>query len=141
MIRPAMNPARASLVSLRMERPRWNRLSRTAPLLVALVLVLAIAGAASGAVLVRGLRTDTGANVWRPRRVNIAVDQVVKWKAVEGSHTVTAYGGNWSKNVTLSQGETTTKRFGSAGTYKFRCTFHSTLTNGTCSGMCGKVLV
>jgi plastocyanin len=105
------------------------------------LLVLAIAGAASGAVLVRGLRTDTGANVWRPKRVDITAGQTVKWKAVEGSHTVTAYGGNWSKNVTLSQGETTTKTFNNNGTYKFRCTFHSTLSSGTCSGMCGKVLV
>ena len=109
--------------------------------LAALVLVLTIAGMASGAVLVRGLRTDAGRDVWRPKRVDIAVGQTVKWKSVEGSHTVTAYGGNWSKNVILTQGETTRRTFNSAGTYKFRCTFHSTLSNGSCSGMCGKVLV
>jgi len=104
-------------------------------------IVVAVAAAALGAVLVRGLRTDDGRNVWRPRRVDITAGQVVKWKAVEGSHTVTAYGGNWSKDVTLSQGETTRKRFNDEGTYKFRCTFHSTLSSGVCSGMCGKVLV
>jgi plastocyanin len=110
-------------------------------MLAALVLVLAIAGAASGAVLVRGIRTDSGRNVWRPRIVDIARGQTVKWKAVEGTHTVTAYGGNWSKNVTLSQGEATTKTFNNNGTYRFRCTLHSTLSNGTCNGMCGKVVV
>ena len=110
-------------------------------MIAAVVLVLAIAGAASGAVLVRGLRNDAGANVWRPKRVDISAGQTVKWKAFEGSHTVTAYGGNWSMNVTLAQGEATTRRFNNNGTYRFRCTFHSSLSNGTCSGMCGKVLV
>jgi plastocyanin len=109
--------------------------------LLACAIVVTVAAMASGAVLVRGLRTDDGRNVWRPRKVDIAVGQTVKWKAVEGSHTVTAYGGNWSKDVTLSQGETTRKTFNNAGTYKFRCQFHSTLSNGVCSGMCGKVVV
>lgn len=108
---------------------------------LAALLVLAIAGSASGAVLVRGLVTDSGRNVWRPRLVDIARGQTVKWKAVEGAHTVTAYGGNWSKNVTLSQGETTKRTFRTRGTYRFRCTFHSTLSKGQCSGMCGKVVV
>ena len=111
------------------------------PLLAAVVFVLMIATAASGAVLVRGLRTDDGRNIWRPRKVDVDVGQTVKWKAVEGNHTVTAYGGNWSKDVTLAQGETTTKTFNNPGRYKFRCRFHSTLSDGVCSGMCGKVVV
>ena len=54
---------------------------------------------------------------------------------------VTAYKGNRNKNVTLSQGQTTSFTFNNAGVYKFRCTIHSTLSNGVCSGMCGKVVV
>lgn len=120
-----------------------TRRSRRSWLVIVLTaaLIVTIAAAASGAVLVRGLRTDAGREVWRPKRVDIAAGQTVKWKAVEGAHTVTAYGGNWSKNVTLSQGETTTRTFNNPGSYRFRCTFHSTLSGGNCSGMCGKVVV
>jgi plastocyanin len=57
------------------------------------------------------------------------------------SHTVTAYGGNWDYNKTLSSGETVTKRFRRTGLFKFRCRFHSTLENGVCKNMCGKVRV
>jgi plastocyanin len=120
-----------------------TRRSRRSWLVIVLTgaLIVTIAAAASGAVLVRGLRKDAGRDVWRPKRVDIARGQTVKWKAVEGAHTVTAYGGNWSYNVTLSQGQATTRQFNNNGTYKFRCTFHSTLSSGTCSGMCGRVLV
>lgn len=106
---------------------------------IALLLVLTVVGASSAAVVVRGIRTSTGRNVWRPRIVDIARGQVVRWRAVEGAHTVTAYGGNWSYNVTLSQGEATSRRFRRLGTFRFRCTFHSTLSGGVCSGMCGRV--
>jgi plastocyanin len=99
--------------------------------------ILASALPASAAVLVVG-KCD---NRWHPSKVVITKGTTVKWKAGCHSHTVTAYSKNWSKNVTLSQGQTTRKTFNSKGTFKYRCRFHSTLTNGVCAGMCGKVVV
>ena len=78
---------------------------------------------------------------WSPTTVRISRGDVVKWRAISGTHTVTAYGANWSFNKHLSPGEVEDRRFRRAGTFRFRCTFHSTLSNGHCSGMCGKVVV
>ena len=107
---------------------------------LALVSALAMIPAASGAVLVRGVSTSNGFR-WKPKVTDISSGTRVKWKAVTGSHTVTAYKGSWNKNTTLSAGETTGFTFNNTGVYKYRCTFHSTLSNGVCSGMCGKVVV
>jgi plastocyanin len=82
-----------------------------------------------------------GAGHWSPTTVRISTGDSIKWKAVSNVHTVTAFGGNWSLNRTLSIGSPVTFRFTHAGTYHFRCRFHSTLVNGRCSGMCGKIVV
>lgn len=95
---------------------------------------------AGAAVVIKGVDTTAGFR-WKPKAVSVAVGTKVVWKAVTGSHTVTAYKGKWKKNTTLAQGSTTSFTFNTAGVYKFRCTFHSTLVNGVCSGMCGKVVV
>ena len=54
---------------------------------------------------------------------------------------MTAYKGAWSKNTQINTGQSTSFTFNSSGVYKFRCRFHSTVTNGVCSGMCGKIVV
>ena len=63
------------------------------------------------------------------------------WKSTCNSHTVTSYSSNWSKDTTLAQGQTTSRTFNSRGTFKFRCRFHSSVSNGVCSGMCGRIKV
>lgn len=78
---------------------------------------------------------------WSPTTVRISTGDTIKWKAVSGTHTVTAYGGNWTFNHDLATGQVEDRTFRHAGTFRFRCMFHSTLTNGHCSGMCGKVVV
>lgn len=78
---------------------------------------------------------------WSPATVRISRGDVIKWRAVSGTHTVSAYGANWSFNEDLSTGDVQRRTFRRAGTFRFRCMFHSTLTNGHCSGMCGKVVV
>jgi plastocyanin len=107
---------------------------------LALASVLAMMSTASGAVLVRGVSTSNGFR-WRPKVVEINTGTRVKWKAVSGTHNVTDYKGNWNKSTTISAGETTGFTFNNSGVYKFRCTLHSNLSNGVCSGMCGKVVV
>jgi plastocyanin len=78
---------------------------------------------------------------WHPGRVTISAGQTVRWKAVDTTHTVTSYGGGWSKDTRLSAGETTKKTFNSSGTYKFYCTIHGSVSGGVCSGMCGRIRV
>jgi plastocyanin len=78
---------------------------------------------------------------WSPATVRISTGDTIKWRAISGTHTVTAYGGNWRFNHDLATGQVEDRTFRRAGTFHFRCTFHSTLTNGVCSGMCGKVVV
>ncbi|HEX9376509.1 MAG TPA: hypothetical protein VGB19_09755 [Actinomycetota bacterium] len=88
--------------------------------------------------------TCTGVPVvyaWSPKAPSVAKGTKVIWKAVSCSHTVTSYSSNWSKNVTLQVGQTTSRVFNTKGVYRFRCKFHSTLTSGKCSGMCGRVTV
>jgi len=106
---------------------------------VALLAVFVIPPAGAS-VLIKGVHTTSGYR-WKPHAVTVAVGTKVSWTAVTGSHTVTSYKGKWKKSTTLAQGTTTSFTFATAGVYKFRCTFHSTLVNGVCSGMCGKVVV
>lgn len=107
---------------------------------IALVTVFAMAPAGNSAVVVKGVSTSSGFR-WHPKVTDIASGTKVTWKAVTGTHTVTAYRGSWSKNTQIAQGQSTSFTFNSSGVYKFRCTFHSTLSNGVCTGMCGKVVV
>jgi plastocyanin len=55
---------------------------------------------------------------------------------------VRATSANWSKSTgTLEPGSTTPFTFTQAGVYRYRCTLHSTIVDGKCSGMCGRVTV
>lgn len=79
---------------------------------------------------------------WSPATVSISAGDTIEWRAISNApHTVTAYGGNWTFNQRLGHGGVQDHRFTQAGTFLFRCRFHSTMSNGRCSGMCGKVVV
>lgn len=79
---------------------------------------------------------------WDPVTRHSAPGDRVVWKnPTRKVHTVTAYGGGWSKNVTLQPGDRTGKAFSTKGSYYFRCTRHSELHDGECHGMCGYVHV
>jgi plastocyanin len=111
-------------------------------LAVMATLVSVSAPAIDAATLVKGVATSSGPR-WKPKTVSIGVGGKVTWKAVSGPHTVSAYKGPWNKNTSLTKGSTTSFTFKKKGVYKYRCliTGHSTLVNGVCSGMCGKVTV
>lgn len=123
-----------------------TRRIRTSLFLVAFLVMTAVATTGAAA---KDRHTPTRATKtvkaivthWSPTTVRIATGDTIKWKAVSGTHTVTAYGNNWTFNHGLATGQVEDRTFGHAGTFRFRCTIHSTLTNGHCSGMCGKVVV
>lgn len=56
-------------------------------------------------------------------------------------HDVVSYGRNWRFEEALPVGAVVRRRFRYQGTYRFRCTYHSTLIGNTRNGMCGSVVV
>lgn len=113
------------------------RVRRTLVAVAALTTVIVLVSPSqAGNVTVRGNN-----EAWHPKTAKISEGEKVTWKAVDMTHTVTAWKGDWTKNVTLSAGEKTHKTFNNTGTYWFRCTIHSSLAGGNCDGMCGKVKV
>ena len=115
---------------------------RLAVVLASMLVMLAmVAPPAQALIVVKASGTSFATGQFRPKSLSVAKGTVVKWRAVEGFHTVTAYSRNWSKNSNLSPGNPTRFTFNRTGTFKYRCTFHSNLSSGVCSGMCGKVVV
>jgi len=105
---------------------------------LASTLLLTTAGFAQASTVIKA----TSTRQWSPAKTSVVKGTKVVWKnPTTATHTVTAYKGSWSKNVTLIPGATTSFLFKNTGTFKFRCTIHSTLLNGVCSGMCGVVKV
>ncbi len=100
---------------------------------------------ASSAVVLKAVSCSSCTNgfKWKPNSVSISRGTKVTWKAVTGTHTVTDIGSKWSKNTQISAGQQTSFTFNQAGTYRFRCKFHSSYNSATkkCTGMCGKVVV
>jgi plastocyanin len=79
---------------------------------------------------------------WDPAVRRIPKGNRISWRnPTARRHDVRAYGGNWTYRVVLQPGERASRRFGRRGVYKYRCTFHSALSGGTCSGMCGVIRV
>lgn len=103
----------------------------------------AVVAAVMGQMLPAQASTTIGArcNFFSPKSVTIAKGAKVIWKSTCNSHTVTSYSSNWSKNTTINTGQSTSRVFSSKGTFKFRCRFHSSVSGGQCSGMCGSVRV
>ena len=87
----------------------------------------------------------TDSRTWSPHRVSISTGTSVRWANPSTnaiSHRLKSYGHNWSFGpFDMPPGTSFHHRFNSTGTFFFRCTIHSTLLNGVCSGMCGKVHV
>ena len=103
----------------------------------------AVVAAVTGQMLPAQASTTVTAkcNFFSPKAVTVSRGATVTWKAVCRSHTITSYSSNWSKNTTLHTGQTTSRVFDATGLYRFRCRFHSSVSGGACSGMCGSVKV
>jgi plastocyanin len=109
---------------------------------VAVLMVVVMATATSAATFrVRARDSDAGYRR-RPKKLEVPVQSRVVWRMVDGTHNVTSTSKNWSKSSgNIAEGGKTAHTFKKKGTFRYRCTIHSTLSNGTCSGMCGKIVV
>ena len=79
---------------------------------------------------------------WSPFFKSVSRGKKIIWKNSSGRfHNVVSFRGHWMKLRNLPVGASTSRRFWKHGVYHFRCTLHSTLINGVCHGMCGKIKV
>ena len=104
-------------------------------------LILGTSGMADAVTVgVRGVFNGTR-YVWSPTVKSITRGTAVRWRAVDGSHTIKSRGTNWSYLRSLSAGTTVTRTFNRRGTFRYYCTIHGSLANGVCTGMCGRIVV
>ena len=97
-----------------------------------------VAPTLAGSVTVKA----TGSDTFNPASKTVGKGTKVVWKNPSGDkHNVTSYAGPWRKSSALGEGGSTSFTFKKAGTYKYRCTLHSSLKDGKCEGMCGKIVV
>lgn len=108
-----------------------------------LVMIGAVVAAVTSQALPAQAATTVTArcNFFSPASVTVAHGSTVTWRAGCRSHTITSYSSNWSKDTVLQTGQSTSRKFATKGVFKFRCRFHSSVSGGVCSGMCGKVKV
>ena len=118
---------------------KWTK--RLAVTAAAAVAVVGLAAPSLGDTKrVRAVKKD-GKFVWNNDFVTINKGDKVVWKnPTSVKHTVTFYEGA-KKNTTIAPGERTSKKFTSSGPTYYRCTLHSQLNDGECTGMCGHVHV
>ncbi len=117
-------------------------------LAASVLLVVALSASAEASVpgktttaIIRGVGSYYSSPHWSPRLTRIARGTTIEWLAVTNHHRIVAYGGNWRFDRALPNGATVDRRFTRRGTFRFRCRIHSTMVNGLCQGMCGKIIV
>jgi plastocyanin len=120
---------------------RRSRRSGIAALVIAVAVTLGAAGIAD-AVTVRVRGVFNGSRyVWSPTVREIARGTTVRWRAVDGDHNVKSRGANWSYFRSVPAGTSVARTFNRRGTFRYYCTIHGSVSNGVCSGMCGRIVV
>jgi len=89
---------------------------------------------------VRGVFNGTR-YVWSPAVRTVGPGTTIRWRAVNGGHSIKSRGTNWSYFKTLPLGTTRIRTFNRRGTFRYYCTIHGSLVNGVCKGMCGRIVV
>jgi plastocyanin len=129
---------------------RSGRASRGVRWALALLVAMLVLGDASIALadtfVVRAARQADGTGWrWRPRHVYGAEPgDYVRWRnPTSRTHNVTSYnaGTDWNYSRTIAPGTSVRKQFNRRGTFYYRCTVHSSLVGGQCSGQCGIIHV
>lgn len=118
---------------------KWTR--RLGVTVAAAVAVVGLAAPSLGdTTRIKAVKRD-GKFVWSKDFISITKGDKVVWKnPTRRKHTVTFYEGA-AKNTTIGPGERTSKKFKSRGATYYRCTLHSEMNDGQCTGMCGHVHV
>jgi plastocyanin len=112
-----------------------------AALAIVAALTMGTAGTADAVTVgVRGVFNGTR-YVWSPAVRSINRGVIVRWRSVEGSHTVKSRGTNWSYFRNVPAGTSVARTFTRRGTFRYYCTIHGSVVNGVCSGMCGRIVV
>jgi plastocyanin len=112
-----------------------------AALALAAGLLLGTSGIADAVTVgVRGVFNGTR-YVWSPKTKSITRGTTVRWRAVNGGHTVKSRGTNWTYFRNLPAGTSVARTFNRRGTFRYYCTIHGSVVNGVCSGMCGSIVV
>jgi plastocyanin len=120
---------------------RRRRGSAALVLAIACVAILGTAGSAGAVTVgVRGIFNGTR-YVWSPTVREISIGTTIRWRAVDGSHTVKSRGTNWSYFRSVPVGTSVTRTFNRRGTFRYYCTIHGSVVNGICTGMCGRIVV
>jgi plastocyanin len=108
-----------------------------------LVLAMLVAFTGIGLAVTKSVKA-TSTNRWQPKHQYVQKDGKIKWvNNTNRFHNIksTNIRKNWSYSRSLPAGSTRTRTFHKRGTYAYRCTIHSQLSNGACSGMCGFIHV
>lgn len=126
---------------------------RIDPKLVAVAIVL-VAVALAGCAEDGGNGTDGGPysvaadsnSDFDPASLTIAAGETVEWENTAGfAHTVTSYdipdGASSFESGNMEGGDTFEHTFQTAGTYRYRCEYHSSSSNGGYTDMVGEVVV
>ena len=112
-----------------------------AALAVAIGLILGTSGMADAVTVgVRGVFNGTR-YVWSPKVKSITRGTTVRWRAIDGGHTVKSRGANWTYFRNLPLGTSVARTFNRRGTFRYYCTIHGHIANGVCTGMCGSIVV
>lgn len=118
-----------------------RRRKSIAALALAVGLTLGTSGMADAVTVgVRGVFNGTR-YVWSPKARTITRGTIVRWRSVDGSHTVRSRGANWSYFRNLPLGASVARTFNRRGTFRYYCTIHGSISNGVCTGMCGRIVV
>jgi plastocyanin len=140
-VRTLRNPGRPSARTATVDHRHTRRARALTTGAISLLLILGpVSSAQADTMRVRGIFNGSS-YVWRPKTRSIAAGTTVKWKAVDGNHTIQSRGSNWDYFRSLPAGTSVSRTFNNAGTFRYYCTIHGSVSNGTCSGMCGRVVV
>jgi plastocyanin len=105
----------------------------------------ALAGPASARPF--GISVGDGGLKYSPKTAHVKKGKKIKWtNKGSGPHTVSFYkkpSGSDIKGFSLSAGSSKKREPDKKGVYKYRCLIgsHSSLSNGQCTGMCGKLKI
>jgi plastocyanin len=118
--------------------------------LALLVAVLVLGETSIAFAVTRDVRAVRTSNGWRWRDASgdshtyIEPGDYIRWRnPTNRTHNVVAYdaGADWNYSRTLAPGTSVRRQFNRRGNFYYRCTIHSALSNGVCSGQCGIIHV